>query len=44
LNNPEFQAKAAPEMQDQIRERAAELESQSRLLSEQVRQFERASE
>jgi valyl-tRNA synthetase len=42
LNNPEFQAKAAPEMQDQIRERAAELESQSRLLSEQVRQFERA--
>ena len=43
LNNPEFQAKAAPEMQDQIRERAAELESQSRLLSEQVRQFERAS-
>ena len=44
LNNPEFQAKAAPEMQDQIRERAAELESQSRLLSEQVRQFERASQ
>jgi valyl-tRNA synthetase len=44
LNNPEFQAKAAPEMQDQIRERAAELESQSRLLTEQVRQFERASE
>jgi len=43
LNNPEFQAKAAPEMQDQIRERAAELEGQSRLLSEQVRQFERAS-
>ncbi|HKF29532.1 MAG TPA: valine--tRNA ligase [Candidatus Binataceae bacterium] len=44
LNNPEFQAKAAPQMQEQIRERAAELESQSRLLSEQVRQFERASE
>ena len=43
LNNPEFQAKAAQEMQDQIRERAAELESQSRLLSEQVRQFEKAS-
>jgi valyl-tRNA synthetase len=42
LNNPEFQAKAAPEMQDQIRERTADLESQRRMLSEQVRQLQSA--
>jgi valyl-tRNA synthetase len=42
LKNPEFLAKAAPEMQEQIRERAAELESQRRLLSEQLKQLEAA--
>ena len=43
LNNPEFLAKAAPEMQQQIRERTGELESQRKLLSEQVRQLEAAA-
>jgi len=43
LNNPDFQAKAAPEMREQIRERAAELESQRKLLTEQLRQLEAAA-
>ncbi|MGO9607764.1 MAG: valine--tRNA ligase [Candidatus Binataceae bacterium] len=40
LNNPEFQAKAAPEMKEQIRERATELENQRRLLQEQLQKLE----
>jgi valyl-tRNA synthetase len=43
LNNPEFLAKAAPEMKEQIRERTAELESRRKLLSEQLRQLEAAA-
>jgi valyl-tRNA synthetase len=42
LNNPDFVAKAAPEMQEQIRERAAELESQRALLTAQLKQLEAA--
>ncbi len=37
LNNPDFIAKAAPEMQEQIQQRAAELSSQRKLLEEQLR-------
>jgi valyl-tRNA synthetase len=37
LNNPDFVAKAAPEMQEQIQLRAAELSGQRRLLEEQLR-------
>jgi valyl-tRNA synthetase len=43
LENPDFQAKAAPEMKEQIRERAAELESQRKLLGEQLRQLNKAA-
>jgi valyl-tRNA synthetase len=42
LNNPDFVAKAAPEMQEQIRERTAELESQRNLLAAQLKQLEAA--
>ncbi len=42
LKNPDFVAKAAPEMQEQIRERTAELESQRTLLTAQLKQLEAA--
>jgi valyl-tRNA synthetase len=42
LGNPDFVAKAAPEMQDQIRDRARELETQEKLLTAQVHQLESA--
>jgi valyl-tRNA synthetase len=42
LKNPDFVAKAAPEMQEQIRERTAELESQRALLTAQLKQLEAA--
>jgi valyl-tRNA synthetase len=37
LGNPDFLAKAAPEMREETQQRAQELESQRRLLSEQLR-------
>ncbi len=37
LSNPEFLAKAAPEMKEQMQQRADELETQRRLLGEQLR-------
>jgi valyl-tRNA synthetase len=37
LKNPEFLAKAAPEMKEQIRERAEELANRRKLLTEQIR-------
>jgi valyl-tRNA synthetase len=37
LGNPDFIAKAAPEMREETRNRAQELETQRRLLSEQLR-------
>ena len=37
LGNPDFIAKAAPEMREETQQRAQELESQRRLLSEQLR-------
>ncbi|HEY6420918.1 MAG TPA: valine--tRNA ligase [Candidatus Binataceae bacterium] len=40
LGNPEFVAKAAPEMQNQIQERAQELEGQRRLLADQLKQLQ----
>ncbi len=37
LANPDFMAKAAPEMREETQQRAQELETQRRLLSEQLR-------
>ncbi len=37
LGNPDFMAKAAPEMREETQQRALELETQRRLLSEQLR-------
>jgi len=37
LGNPDFLAKAAPEMREETQQRASELETQRRLLSEQLR-------
>jgi valyl-tRNA synthetase len=42
LGNPDFVAKAAPEMREQMRQRAEELASQERLLRAQLRQLEEA--
>jgi valyl-tRNA synthetase len=42
LNNPDFIAKAAPEMQEQIQQRAAELSAQQKLLQEQLRLLQAA--
>ncbi len=42
LNNPDFVAKAAPEMQEQIQQRAAELSGQQKLLQEQLRLLQAA--
>ena len=37
LGNPDFLAKAAPEMREETQQRAQELETQRRLLGEQLR-------
>jgi len=37
LNNPDFIAKAAPEMREQIQQRAAELSTQRKRLEDQLR-------
>jgi valyl-tRNA synthetase len=37
LGNPDFMAKAAPEMREETQQRAQELETQRHLLSEQLR-------
>jgi valyl-tRNA synthetase len=43
LNNPDFVAKAAPEMQDQMQQRAQELAGQQDLLRKQLRLLEEAN-
>ena len=43
LNNPDFVAKAAPEMQEQMRQRAQELAAQQELLRKQLRLLEEAN-
>jgi valyl-tRNA synthetase len=40
LNNPDFVAKAAPEMQEQMQQRAQELAAQQELLRKQLRLLE----
>jgi valyl-tRNA synthetase len=40
LDNPDFVAKAAPEMQDQMRQRAQDLAAQQELLRKQLRLLE----
>ena len=40
LNNPDFVAKAAPEMQEQMHQRAQELAAQQELLRKQLRLLE----
>ena len=40
LDNPDFVAKAAPEMQEQMRQRTQELAGQQELLSKQLRLLE----
>jgi valyl-tRNA synthetase len=42
LANPEFLAKAAPEMREQMQQRAEELDRQEQLLRAQLRQLEEA--
>ena len=43
LNNPDFVAKAAPEMQEQMQQRAQELAAQQELLRKQLRLLEEAN-
>ena len=43
LDNPDFVAKAAPEMQEQMRQRAQELANQQQLLSDQLRLLDDAN-